>query len=50
MPLPRKGEAKKSYIGRYVADQQAKRDFPNVKQRMAVAYSEYARAHGKRHA
>lgn len=50
MPQPRKGEKEKSYIGRYVADQRAKKDFPNVKQRLAVAYSEYARAHGKKSA
>lgn len=46
MPLPHKGEKQASYISRYVASKRAQKDFPNQKQRLAVAYSEYAKAHG----
>lgn len=43
VPLPNKGEKQKSYIARYVQDARAKKDFPDIKQRLAVAYSEYSR-------
>jgi hypothetical protein len=50
MPLPKAGEKQASYVSRYVASKRAQKDFPNQKQRLAVAYSEYARAHGKKSA
>lgn len=43
-----KGEKQSSYISRYVQAKRAKKDFPDIKQRLAVAYSEYSRAHGKK--
>lgn len=44
MPNPNPGEKQSSYIARYVKDKRAKKDFPKLKQRLAVAYSEAARA------
>lgn len=43
MPLPAKGEKQKSYIARYVKSKEAQKSFPDIKQRLAVAYSEYSR-------
>jgi len=47
MPQPRKGEQRASYIQRYVKSKESQKRFPDIKQRLAVAYSEYARK-GKR--
>ena len=47
MPLPVKGEKRASYIQRYVKSKESQKRFPDIKQRLAVAYSEYARK-GKR--
>lgn len=43
MPLPRRGEKRSSYIQRYVKSKEAQKSFPDIKQRLAVAYSEYRR-------
>jgi hypothetical protein len=43
MPLPTKGEKQASYIKRYVKSKEAQKSFPDIKQRLAVAYSEYRR-------
>lgn len=43
MPNPNPGEKQSSYIARYVKDKRAKKDFPDLKQRLAVAYSEFKR-------
>ena len=43
MPLPNKGEKQASYIRRYVKSQESQKRFPDIKQRLAVAYSEYRR-------
>lgn len=43
MPLPHKGEKEKSYIARYVKSKESQKRFPDIKQRLAVAYSEYSR-------
>jgi hypothetical protein len=43
MPLPAKGEKQASYIKRYVKSKEAQKSFPDIKQRLAVAYSEYRR-------
>jgi hypothetical protein len=48
MPIPQKGEALNSFIGRYVGSKRAKKDFPKQKQRLAVAYSEAREASKKR--
>lgn len=39
MPYPKAGEDKKDYVARFMASEEAKRDFPDEKQRLAVAYS-----------
>jgi hypothetical protein len=41
MPKPNKGESEKDFIARYMSDETAKKDFPDAKQRLAVAYSEW---------
>lgn len=43
MPTPRPREAQASFIKRYVKAQESQKRFPDIKQRLAVAYSEYAR-------
>ena len=47
MPLPNRGEKLSHFIGRFVGSKREKKQFPNVKQRLAVGYSE-AREHSKR--
>src|ERR1700721_2760610 len=39
MPYPTKDESKSEYISRFVSSSEAKEDFPDEKQRLAVAYS-----------
>lgn len=48
MPERKPGEKQSSFIARYVKSKRAQKDFPNVKQRLAVAYSEarQAKKHG----
>lgn len=43
MPLlkPKKDETKKDFISRFMKDENSKKEFPNVKQRIAVAYSQW---------
>lgn len=48
MPEPKKGEKQGSYISRYVKSKRAQRDFPSLKQRLAVAYSEHERSHARK--
>lgn len=43
MPYPVRGEKQASYIRRYVKSKEAQKSFPDIKQRLAVAYSEYRR-------
>ena len=45
--MPKPNESKSSYLARYVSSKRAQKDFPSQKQRLAVAYSEYGKAHGK---
>lgn len=47
MPLPEKGEKRASYIARYVKSKESQKRFPDIKQRLAVAYSEY-KQHGRK--
>ena len=39
MPKPKDGESKQAYISRFVSSEEAKGDFPDEKQRLAVGYS-----------
>lgn len=41
MPNPRKGEKRGKFVARFMASAEAKRDFPDQKQRAAVAYSKW---------
>lgn len=43
MPNPKPHEKRGSYIQRYVKSKESQKKFPDIKQRLAVAYSEYAR-------
>lgn len=43
MPKPEPGEKLGDYVGRYVSSGEATKSFPDKRQRLAVAYSEYAR-------
>jgi hypothetical protein len=43
MPNPNKNESKKQFIARFMASSEAKRDYPDVAQRVAVAYSKWRR-------
>lgn len=45
MPKPNKGESEADFVARYMKDHQAMMDFPDEKQRLAVAYSEYKKHH-----
>ena len=45
MPLPKKGESKEEYISRYMNSEEAKKSFPDEKQRIAVAESEWKKHH-----
>jgi hypothetical protein len=44
VPARRKGEPLSSFIGRFVGNKREKKEFPNIKQRLAVGYSEARRA------
>lgn len=46
MPERHKGEKLSKFIGRFVASTREKRQFPKVKQRLAVGYAEARRQHG----
>jgi hypothetical protein len=39
LPEPQLGEEENQFISRFIRDKEAKRKFPNRKQRIAVAYS-----------
>jgi hypothetical protein len=41
MPSVEKGEKLSSFISRYMGSKRANKDFPDQKQRAAVAYSEW---------
>lgn len=55
MPKPRAGESKKDYISRFMSSAEAQSDFPDEKQRLAVAYSMFEKrnagplAYGQEH-
>jgi hypothetical protein len=41
MPEPQKGESLNDFMGKYMGSKEAKKSFPKMKQRAAVAYSEF---------
>lgn len=41
MPRPKKGETEQEYVSRFMASEEARKDYPDEKQRAAVAYSMY---------
>ena len=41
LPIPHKGELESKFIGRCMDDENAKREFPDAKQRIAVCYSQW---------
>jgi len=44
MPERQSGEKLSSFIGRFVGSKREKKQFPKIKQRLAVAYSEARKA------
>ena len=47
MPSPRKGEKKKDFVSRCMSDEEAKRDFPESKQRVAFCNSKFEQSKGQ---
>ena len=45
MPAPEKGESEQDYVSRFMASLEARKDYPDEKQRAAVAYSMYREKH-----
>ena len=45
---PNKGESEQDYVSRFMGTKRAKKDFPDQKQRLAVAYSKFNAAKGKK--
>ena len=41
MPSPRKGEQQKDYVSRCMSSEEAKKDFPDTKQRVAFCNSKW---------
>jgi hypothetical protein len=48
VPEPSKGEKLSDFIGKYMGSKKANKDFPDQKQRAAVAYSTYREAKKKK--
>lgn len=49
MPAREKGEKLSHFIGRFVESKHERRKFPNIKQRLAVGYSEAKERAKKEH-
>lgn len=45
MPNPKSGESESDYVSRFMASAEAQKDFPDEKQRAAVAYSKFRENH-----
>jgi hypothetical protein len=45
MPKPNPNESEADFVSRYMSSTEAKKKFPDDKQRLAVAYSEYRKKH-----
>lgn len=41
LPTPKKGEGQSSFVSRCMSNTQAKKDFPNRQQRLAVCFSRF---------
>ena len=41
MPKPKPNESREEFVNRYMSSEEAKKKFPDEKQRLAVAYTEY---------
>jgi hypothetical protein len=48
VPNPKKGENLSQFVGRYMGSSEAEKTFPKKKQRLAVAYSKFARRKKKK--
>jgi hypothetical protein len=49
MPLRERGEKLSHFIGRFVSSKRERKQFPDIKQRLAVGYSEARQAARKGH-
>jgi len=49
MPKPAKGESQGHYVSRFADSGEAKKSFPDIKQRLAVAYSMYRQRSTAKH-
>ncbi len=49
MPLREKGEPLSSFIGRFVSSKRERKQFPDIKQRLAVGYFEARQRAKKEH-
>lgn len=47
MPSPTSGETEREFINRCMADEEARRDFPDQEQRAAFCYSQWERHQSK---
>ena len=48
IPKPKSGEKKNEYTNRFMSNETMKKDYPDNKQRIAIALSEFARMKRKR--
>ena len=48
IPKPKRGESKDEYVHRFMRNDAMKREYPDIKQRLAVAYSEWRERHKER--
>ena len=46
LPTPRTGESRDDFVSRFMSNEQAKRDFPEQEQRLAVAFSTWRKHRG----
>jgi len=47
MPSPKDGEEKNDFISRFMSSEAMKKEYPDQKQRVAVAYAQWRKKHGK---
>ncbi len=50
LPNPSKGETQSDFVSRFMSNDQMKKDYPESKQRLAVAYSQWRRRNSKKEA
>jgi hypothetical protein len=48
LPKPREGETQDEFVSRFMSNEVAKREFPDQKQRLAVAYSTWRKKSGRK--